>query len=88
MCTKDQGGKSDTGQNCYNVNFTISYYHAHKLHICDALRDLVPFLQLKKREKHPWRSVTFSKVAGHVFLSCTNSTKTHKTSHMMLLFLL
>ena len=24
---------------------------------CDALRDLVPFLQFKKREKHPWRSV-------------------------------
>ena len=32
--------------------------------ICDALRDLVPFVRFKKREKHPWRSVTFSKVAG------------------------
>ena len=32
--------------------------------ICDALRDLVPFIQIKKREKHPWRAVTFSKVAG------------------------
>ena len=32
--------------------------------ICDALRDLVPFIQIKKREKHPWRGVTFSKVAG------------------------
>ena len=29
---------------------------------CDALRDLVSFAQFKKREKHPWRSVTFSKV--------------------------
>ena len=29
-----------------------------------VLRDLVTFAQLKKREKHPWRSVTFSKVAG------------------------
>ena len=29
--------------------------------ICDALRDLVTFVQF---EKHPWRSVTFSKVAG------------------------
>ena len=28
--------------------------------ICDALCDLVPFLQFKKREKHPKRSVTFS----------------------------
>ena len=33
-------------------------------HICDALRDLVPFVQFKKREKHPRRSVNFSKVTG------------------------
>ena len=32
--------------------------------ICGALRDLVPLAQFKKREKHPWRSVNFSKVAG------------------------
>ena len=32
--------------------------------IYDALRDLVPFVQFKKREKHPWRVVNFSKVAG------------------------
>ena len=30
----------------------------------DVLRDLVAFAQFKKREKHLWRSVTFSKVAG------------------------
>ena len=30
---------------------------------CDALRDLVPFVQFIKGEKHPWRSVNFSKVA-------------------------
>ena len=30
----------------------------------DVSPDLVPFVQFKKREKHPWRSVTFSKVAG------------------------
>ena len=30
--------------------------------ICDALRDLVLFLQFKKREKHPWSSVNFRKV--------------------------
>ena len=29
-----------------------------------VLCDLVPFVLFKKREKHPWRSVTFSKVAG------------------------
>ena len=32
--------------------------------ICDALGDLVPLVQFKKREKHPWRSVNLSKVAG------------------------
>ena len=32
--------------------------------ICDALRYLVPLVQFKRREKHPWRSVNFSKVAG------------------------
>ena len=31
--------------------------------MCDALRDLVAFVQFKKREKHPWRSVNFGKVA-------------------------
>ena len=30
---------------------------------CDALYDLISFVQLKKREKYPWKSVTFSKVA-------------------------
>ena len=32
--------------------------------ICGALGDLVAFVQFKKREKHPWRSVNFGKVAG------------------------
>ena len=32
--------------------------------ICGALRDLVPFVQFQKREKHPWSSVNFSKVAS------------------------
>ena len=31
--------------------------------ICDALRNLVSFVQSKKREKHPWRIVTLSNVA-------------------------
>ena len=35
--------------------------------LCNVLRDLVPFVQFKKREKHPWRSVTFSKV-HHIYL--------------------
>ena len=68
------------------------------LYICDALRDLVPFIQFKKREKHPWRSATFIKVAGlktatlikvvllhgcfSRFLNCTNGTKSWKPSHI------
>ena len=36
-----------------------------RLSQCDALLDLVPFVRFKKHEKHPWRSVTFSKVAGY-----------------------
>ena len=32
--------------------------------ICGALRDLVPFVQFKKCEKHLWRKVTFNEVAG------------------------
>ena len=36
--------------------------------ICDTLRDLVIFVQFKKREKHSWRSVNFSKVAGFSLL--------------------
>ena len=31
-------------------------------YICDVLHDLVPFVQFKKREKHPWRSVTLVKL--------------------------
>ena len=33
------------------------------IYLCDALRDLVPIVQFKKLEKHPWGSVNFSKVA-------------------------
>ena len=58
-------------------------------YICDALRDLLPFAQFKKREKCPWRSVNFSKVAGSAtllkltllhacfsrFLNCADGTK-------------
>ena len=68
--------------------------------ICDALRDLVQFVQFEKREKHPCKSVTFSKVAGWPatllkvallhgcfsrFLNCTNDTKSRNASHMFVL---
>ena len=31
--------------------------------IFDALRDLILFAKFKRREKHPWVSATFSKIA-------------------------
>ena len=40
-----------------NILVVIQYANI----ICDVLRDLVPIIQFKKREKHPWKSVTFSK---------------------------
>ena len=58
--------------------------------------DLVPFAQLKKREEHPWRSITFIKVAGSLlkvtllhrcfsrFLNYTNGTKSRNASHIVL----
>ena len=65
----------------------------------DALRDLVPFVQLKKRQKHPWMSVTFIKVVQKPatslkvtllhgcfpsFQDCTIGTKLRKRSQMFL----
>ena len=63
--------------------------------ICDALCDLVPLAQFKKREKHPWKCVTFNKVAGNFtksstplwvfftfFSNFTNGTKSRKASHV------
>ena len=62
--------------------------------ICGALRDLLPFVQFIKREKHPWRSVTFSTVACNFtksnippwmfssFLNCAHSTKSRNAPHI------
>ena len=62
------------------------------------LRDLIPFVQFKKYEKHPWRNVTFNKVAGFLasnftrsntppwefftFLNGANGTKSCNISHL------
>ena len=32
--------------------------------ICDTMRDLALFVQLKKHEKHSWRSVTFAEASN------------------------
>ena len=66
------------------------------IHIGDALRDLVPSVQFKKREKHPWRSVTFIKLQVSTlrkvtllhdcfsrFLNCKNDTKLRKAFHIV-----
>ena len=42
----------------------MSIYIYIYIYIYDALRHLVPFLQFKKSGKHPWRSVTLSKVVS------------------------
>ena len=62
---------------------------AHKVtgFICYTLRDLVPFIQFKKREKQEWRGITFSKSnTPHGcfprFLNCTDGNKWRKASHM------
>ena len=68
-------------------------------HNCGALRDLLTFVQYKKREKHPWRSANFSKVTGLTpatllkltflhgcfsrFLNCTNSTESRKAPQII-----
>ena len=56
-----------------------------------ALRDLVSCTQFKKREKHPWRSVTqLLKVTllhgcFSCFLNCTNGTKSRRAPHIWFL---
>ena len=48
---------------CIEINY-IKPEGIMKDRNCAALHNLVPFVQFKKREKQPWRSVTFSKAAG------------------------
>ena len=43
------------------------------VYTCDALRDLVPYVQFQKRKKHPRRGATFGKVGG----SACNFTKSN-----------
>ena len=43
--------------------------------MCDAFRDLVPFLQFQKRKKYPWSSVTFSKVNKEMIAKTKNNQK-------------
>ena len=58
---------------------------------CDSLCDLVPFVQFKKCEKYPWRSVTFTitllkitllQVCLLCFLNHTNGSKSCNASQL------
>ena len=78
------------------------YQASRSYPICGALHDLVPFVQFKKREKHPWRSFEFSKVAGlkpatllkltlhhgcfSRFSNCKNGIKSPNASDLALFF--
>ena len=48
-------------------NTSEAYLEPGETSVRDVLRDLVPFIQFKKREKHPWRIVTFSKALARNF---------------------
>ena len=52
--------------------------------LCNALLDLVTFLQFRKREKHQWKTngITLFHGSFSRFLNCTNGTKPRKASHM------
>ena len=72
---------------------TSEDYYLPWISLCDTLRDLVPFVQFKKCDKRPRRSVTFSIVVTLLkvtlfleyfsrFLSCRNGTKLCKGCHI------
>ena len=52
--------------------------------LCNALLDLVTFLQFRKREKRQWKTngITLFHGSFSRFLNCTNGTKPRKASHM------
>ena len=59
------------------------------LNICLFLHDLVPFLQLKKRQNHPWSSVKWLKPAilrkAILLHDLYNATKLRNASHLFFL---
>ena len=52
------------------ISFLSGLILSQQLFKRDVLRALVPFMQFKKHEKHPWRSVSFSNVAGNLPANC------------------
>ena len=43
-----------------NQIILFEHFTENNFNFSDTLRDLIPFVQLKKREKHPSRIITFS----------------------------
>ena len=54
--------------------------------ICNVLRDLVPFVQFKKRETHPCRSVNFINVADQQPATLLTVTLLHGFFHFFKLY--
>ena len=50
-------------KNCFS-NMGQSERKILERSICDALRNLISFVQFKKHKKHSWRNVTLRNVAG------------------------
>ena len=74
-------------ENCFSKMCICRITYHFKFLICDELHDSIPFVQFKKREEHPWRSVTFSKSINPPrvfsrFFNCRNGTESRKTSHI------
>ena len=59
---------SSTALTWKNVGDLANIFHLEvrlsKFLNCDTIRNLVPLVQFKKRKKHPWMRVSFSKVIG------------------------
>ena len=81
----------------FSVSWLVRYALSHLSRNMAAARvilklffiflEMVPFLQFKKREKYPWKSVSKSNFHGcfSSFLNCTYGTKLRKASHICLL---
>ena len=52
---------------------------SYQIYNCDALCYLIPFVLIKKREKHPWNSNTPPWVFSR-FLNSANGIKSRKAS--------
>ena len=63
----------------HDTSIATCEYYAY-----DALRELVLFLEFKKREKHPWRmSVTKSNTHPWVFFTFFKLCKWNRAKHLI-----